>query len=147
MVYLCEKEGQSLYYDTHYHALHVTLDLGRVGFGEFLRPENEGRGGAGIHGQQCEWNTSFSEWSDKNELVPELLKFVCDKYGHLPPKWNVWPFWICIQTHTLFTKHTSEVKFYTCNLMVGISIIKSRLLSEFNESRLILINIHFGSFA
>lgn len=61
MGYLCEKERQSLYYYTHYHALHVTLDLGRVGLGEFLRPENEGRGGAGMHSQQRERNTFFSE--------------------------------------------------------------------------------------
>lgn len=41
-----------MYYYTHYHVLHVTLDLGGVGTGEFLCPENEGRDGAGTHGQQ-----------------------------------------------------------------------------------------------
>ena len=42
------KEGPACTY-THYHALHVTLDLGGVATGEFLSPENEGRDGAGFN--------------------------------------------------------------------------------------------------
>lgn len=109
MVYLCEKERPSLYYYAHYHALHVTSVLGGVGTGEFLSPENEGRGGAGADCQQRDWNTFSSEQSDENELVPEPLKSVFNKYGYLPPNWTIWPELAFRHIHYLLSTHIGWV--------------------------------------